>query len=502
MGYAAVYIPEFPSAACMRLHTHLQSKAFAILEGKPPLQKLVSLNLQAKAMRLENGMSKVQAEASGLKLFHDRLLRDEENAFQSACEVLERFSPRIQVIAGPTNNYANEQSLSVRVVLDQTGTDRLFGSPEQYGQKLHGELKSSGFTASVAITSNAHASLLLARSHPGVTSVATEQIADKLNPLPVSLLPCEKSTLRVLARWGIRTLGELAALPEPALISRIGQQATHLQKLARGVEEHFMVPEPETFSLHDQTALDTPLEVLDSLLFVLSPMLGRLMNQAIAYAYALRSITLVLTLDKTEPYTLHIRPALPTQNRELLLKLLNLELQTRSPEAAILEVSLTAEATRPQTAQRGLFQAQFPDTDKLDVLLARLRSIAGEDNVGAPQLRNTHCDDEFAITTYQPNISPSRNETTMPARLALRRLRPPQSVRVMLSNGSPVQLFWNGQRLEVSEVKGPWQSSGYWWEHRAWAVEEWDAMIATPLQRIRLRHEVIPGQWMVAGIYD
>lgn len=502
MGYAAVYIPEFPAAACMRLHADLQTKAFAILEGKPPLQKLVSLNLQAKAMRLANGMSKVQAEASGLTLFHDRSLRDEEIAFQVACEVMERFSPRIQVVAGPLNNYANEQTLSVLVVLDQTGTDRLFGSAEHYGQKLHGELKSAGFTASVAITSNAYASLLLARSLMGITSVATEQIANRLKPLPVSLLPCEHSTLRVLARWGIRTLGELAALPETALISRLGQQATHLQRLARGVEEHFMVPEPETFSLHDHTVLDTPLEVLDSLLFVLSPMIGRLMNRAIAHAYALRAVTLTLTLEKAVLYTLHIRPALPTQNRELLLKLLNLELQTRSPEAAILEVSLTAEATRPQTAQRGLFQAQFPDADKLDLLLARLRSIAGEDNVGAPELRNTHCDDEFTIAAYRPNIAASPHEINNSARLALRRIRPPQTVRVTLSNGSPSLFFWNGQRFEVAEAKGPWQSSGYWWEHRAWAAEEWDAVVTAPRQRVRLRHEVIPGLWMIAGIYD
>jgi protein ImuB len=111
VGYAAVYIPDFPAAACMRLRADLQTKAFAVLEGKPPLQKLVSLNLQAKAMRLANGISKVQAEALGLTLFHDRSLRDEEIAFQVARVVMERFSPRIQVIAGPLNNYANEQSL-------------------------------------------------------------------------------------------------------------------------------------------------------------------------------------------------------------------------------------------------------------------------------------------------------------------------------------------------------------------------------------------------------
>lgn len=503
MGYAAVYIPEFPAVACMRLHEHLHPQPLAIIEGKVPLQKVVSLNSQARAMRLANGMSKVQAEAAGLVLFHERSLQQEENAFRQACEVMEQFSPRVQVVAGPSNNYSSAETLYVSVVLDQTGTETLFGTSKQYGSRLHGALSAAGFSANVAVTPNAHASLMLARCQQGVTSVSKTNLTASLKCLPVSLLPCESATLRVLARWGIRTLGELAALPETALISRIGQQATHLQKLALGIEDHFMVPEPEAFTLHEHTELDTPLEVLDSLLFVVSPMLNRLMSQAIARAYALRAITLTLKLDKAAPYQLTIRPALPTQNRELLLKLLNLDLQTRSPEAAILEVSLSAEATKPQTAQRGLFQAQFPDADKLDLLLARLRSIAGEDNVGSPELRNTQRDDEFGITTYQPAASTQRNETIGPdTRLALRRLRPPQLARVTLSNGRPSRLSWNGQRFEVADVKGPWQSSGYWWDQRAWAAEEWDAIVKAPWQRLRLRHEVGPGVWKVAGVYD
>ncbi len=74
------------------------------------------------------------------------------------------------------------------------------------------------------------------------------------------------------------------------------------------------------------------------------------------------------------------------QSRELFLKLLNLDLQSHPPQAAILGVTLTAEAARPQTAQRGLFQAQFPEPDKLDILLARLHSIAGDHNVGVAEL--------------------------------------------------------------------------------------------------------------------
>jgi protein ImuB len=125
-------------------------------------------------------------------------------------------------------------------------------------------------------------------------------------------------------------------------------------------------------------AVDTPLESLESLLFILSPMLEKLLRQAINHAYALRSVTITLELEKRNPHHLEVRPAVPVQCKDLLLKLLNLKLQADPPSAGILGVTLSAESAVPQVSQRGLFQAQFPEPDKLDLLLARLKSIVGE----------------------------------------------------------------------------------------------------------------------------
>jgi hypothetical protein len=51
-----------------------------------------------------------------------------------------------------------------------------------------------------------------------------------------------------------------------------------------------------------------------------------------------------------------------------------------------------------------LFQAQFPEPDKLELLLARLRSIAGPGDVGSPELLNSHGDDAFAMNPFRPNL--------------------------------------------------------------------------------------------------
>jgi protein ImuB len=175
-----------------------------------------------------------------------------------------------------------------------------------------------------------------------------------------------------------------------------------------------------------------------------------------------------------------------------LLKLLNLDLQSHPPQAAILGVTLTAEAARPQTAQRGLFQAQFPEPDKLDILLARLRSIAGDHNVGTAELCNSHRDDEVTMASFRPSVHAVSSPPSKSSCLALRRFRPAQ----------PVRVFWQGGRLNLAEVKGPWQSSGYWWDGRTWEADEWDAIVVQPLYALRLRYERAPKEWTVAGVYD
>ena len=501
-GYAAIYVPEFPTLAWLRCEKDVRAQAVAVVEGKAPIERVVSFNRAAKEMGLHHGMSKVQADTSGQILFHARSMPEETAALRVLFEATERFSPRVQIIASPLNGYANGTQLAAMLLVDQSGTETLFGEGRQYAEAIRSSLQELEFPANVAVAPNAEASLLLARSYTGVTRVDENEVRAKLAPLPLSMLRVEVAMLATLTRWGIRNLGELAALPEAALISRIGQQGKRLQRLAVGREEHLLVPEDPSFVLSEHVALDSPLDSLESLLFIVSPMLETLLRQAMNHAYALRSVTITLDLEKAAPHQLEIRPAVPVQNKDLLLKLLNLKLQAEPPQAGILAVTLTAEPALPQVAQRGLFQAQFPEPDKLDLLIARLKAIVGEENVGSPVLSNNFCDDEFIMVPFQPSAGVKATTQPVAPRSALRRFRPGHPVKVVFRDAVPALLFWRGERLELESVSGPWQSSGYWWDGRRWEANEWDAVVARPPQSLRLRHEPEPGTWYVAGQYD
>ncbi len=498
---AAVHIPEFPVAAWLRANPELRSRPLAILEGMPPHERVVSLSPQASQAGVTQGMSKVQAEASGTILFQPRSAEQEQQAFTHLLDLTERFTPRTEAIAAPANAYAGARTLAASLLLDSTGTETLFGPPERYARALHQTL-APVFPARVAFATNAEAALLLARSCSGVTCADEHSLRAKLASLPVSALACEDDLLHTFRRWGIRTLGQLAELPETALISRVGQRGRRLQQLATGNADHLLVPEVDNFILHETAALDSPLTLLDSLLFILSPMLDRVLRKAMERAFALRSVTLTLELEKKAPHQTRVRPAVPTQSHALLLKLLNLELQAHPPQAGIAGVTLTAEPTQPQTAQRGLFQSQFPEPGRLDLLLARLRAIAGQENVGSPALEDSHRLDAFTLTPYRPHILPAAPETAQPARRALQRLRPAPSIRVLLHNNFPLRLFWRGARLDIASAAGPWHSSGRWWDTLPWDVSEWDAAIADPPLLLRLSHNRLTTEWTLLGLYD
>jgi protein ImuB len=75
VGYAAIYIPEFPSLAWLRLEPSARPRAIAVVEGSAPLERIVSFNRASKELGLEHGMSKVQADTSGQILFHELALQ-------------------------------------------------------------------------------------------------------------------------------------------------------------------------------------------------------------------------------------------------------------------------------------------------------------------------------------------------------------------------------------------------------------------------------------------
>jgi len=97
---------------------------------------------------------------------------------------------------------------------------------------------------------------------------------------------------------------------------------------------------------------------------------------------------------------------------KVFLKLLQLDLNAHPPGAPIMKIHLAAEPARPRSGQAGLFLPPSPEPEKLELTLARIAALVGEQKVGALELLDTHHPEGFRmqrfVTEAPQNIPPSR----------------------------------------------------------------------------------------------
>jgi protein ImuB len=498
--YACAHAEEFPAQALLRLRTDLAVQPVAVLDGRPPLQTVCSLNRLARLRGAVPGLTRLEAETiSGLHLLA-RSLETEAAARAVLLECAAHFSPRIESVS---------REMSAACVLDITGTERLFGPPEMLAERLRDELASAGLRASVAVSANFHAARMKAAAMRGITVIPPGQESAALGRLPVAALALEADPAETFALWGIRTLAELATLPESDLVARLGPQALDWRNLARGELPHAFQPIEAGFSLAEFCAFETPVEQIDSLLFIGARMIDCVATRASTHALSLASLTVEMKLEGGRAYQRTIRPALATVDRKFLLKLLQLEIAAHPPQSAVLSLTIGAQAGQSSKVQLGLFAPQTPEPSRLDVTIARLKAIAGEDRVGSPVLEDTHRPGSFRMESFvvcsQPGTYKQDESVTTHPRMALRRIRPPAPVRVEFDASKPVAFRDCRQSYKVAAAYGPWRTSGCWWSTEPWDTEEWDVLAESnggSSLACLLVHNCAKNRWQLEAFYD
>lgn len=497
--YLCIWAREFPAQAMLRLRPELRDQACAILDGEPPLQTVSAMNARARSLGVAHGMTRVELETIPSIVVLRRSIIEEEAARMALLECAGTFSPRVE---------DRTRDGSFCCVIDIAGTEKLLGPPAVLSASLQSSLKALGITASIAISANFHATLSLARSISPRSAVlivpaGSEHIA--LASCPLSVLDLPEQQAETFSLWGIRTLGMLAELPERELIARMGQAGKRCRLLARGEFPHLFLPAETPFVLEERMELDTPVEILESILFVLGAMLEQVTRRAAARVLALASVTLTLLLEGGGSHTRTVRPALPTNDRQLWIKLLRLDLEAHSPQAAILAVTLKADPGSTSKVQLGLFSPQVPDPMRLDVTLARIRAIVGEENVGRAELKDTHKPDELNVQPFVVASSYTAKQAHQASRAAVRQLRPPENAAVALQHSRPQTFTFRDKRYAVEHDYGPWLMGGDWWNSAQWGVEQWD-LIGRSQEGVLLCccliRDLATNRWHVAALYD
>jgi nucleotidyltransferase/DNA polymerase involved in DNA repair len=203
--------------------------------------------------------------------------------------------------------------------------------------------------------------------------------ADFLAPYPVDLLPVDGETLRQLGLLGLRTLGDIAALPGPALADRFGAAGRTMHRLAGGRDTSriasYMPRQTETDSLGFEPA------VVDrgSLEKAIRQLASRLAARLEGAGLAAGRIGLALTLADGRQVEREIALRQPTHEALHLTRTAH-DLLPGSLPAGVAEVCLRLDDAIPLTVrQLSLFERDPVQRQRLREVLKALVARYGDE---------------------------------------------------------------------------------------------------------------------------
>ena len=385
---------------------------------------------------------------------------------------------------------AFEQPGGDTIVFDIDSLRKLYPSPHHIAQAIS---QRAGEQANVAIAPTVDSAILAARYCRGVS------VLPDLSHLPVGCLPLTDEMSDVLESWGIHTLEDLAKLPETGIAERFGKDGVYLLRLARGaVNRPLKIDQPE-ITYDDRIELDHPVSLLEPLLFLIARILNEQCEKLQSHAMATNEVHLVLELDDKTLYRRTLRLPVAMRQSKPLLKLLQMDLEAHPPQAAVMAMALILKPVPPRTIQLGIFLPVTPAPDKLELTLARIRGLVGEENVGIPELLDTHHPHPFRLEQKYPSATIADHPAPT-AQVAFRYFRPAIAAEVEMFEEQPARILASGIAGKIAVAAGPWRTSGDWWTNMAWDRDEWDvALVNGVLYRI---YREPAGKWFIEGAYD
>ena len=316
--------------------------------------------------------------------------------------------------------------------------------------------------------------------------------------------------LSILHQWGIHTLGQLAALPRDDLAARLGARAVELWERANGRAERILklVSPPESFI--ESFEFENEIETIEPLLFILRRFLQQLATRLNTIYLVAKELRLRITFADKSQYERIFKIPQPTNNEDILFRMLHTHLENFTSKHPIVAIELEAQPSRSVRQQFGLFETALRDPMQLHETLARLVGLLGADRIGTPVLEETHRPDAFRMEPFAWDFGHPEPEIdgvngAVRGCVPLRRFRKRKKATVLLENNRPAHVraaeVRAGLAVEGTTMRqeGPFPLSGNWWDERAWARVEWDVEIENGV--IARCHWDQTG-WAIDGIYD
>jgi DNA polymerase IV len=290
--------------------------------------------------------------------------------------------------------------------LDVRQARRLHGPPSEIAAKIRSRvLEEQGLTCSVGVAPTKFVAKLASEAAKpraraqgtqhglGVKVVEAEAVLGFLHPLPVQALwGVGPATLARLERFGIVTVGDLAAMPLAAVIGALGvAQGRHLHALANGVDDRDVVPDrvaksighEETFTAdrHDRSALER--EVVR----FADAIAARLRTHRVAG----RTVTIKVRFHDFRTITRSVTLAAPTDASLVIAREAKALLAQVDPSTGVRLLGVTVSGLTDDPVQQLSFDdATAPDWGQANKAIDEIRARFGADAIGPAVIAGEH----------------------------------------------------------------------------------------------------------------
>ncbi|HVM07509.1 MAG TPA: DNA polymerase Y family protein [Acidimicrobiales bacterium] len=467
-----------------------------------------------------------QARCPELVIVDDDPGRD-ARAFEPVVSALDDVCPRIEIVRpglcaflmrGPSRYFGGDDVVAART-LELAEVDARVG------------IADGRFAAALAARRAADAPSRWFAVEPGATRTF-------LGSFPVKVLD-RPDLADLLVRLGVRTLGDLAALPPSSVLARFGNDGELAWRLARGMEERPLAARTPPADLSLEAELDPPADRADRAAFVAKSLADQLHDELGRRGLACTRIAIEAETEHGEHHVRlwrhdgaltagaiaeRVRWQLdgwltstpggrdPGGGREQWAK--------NRPTAGITLVRLTPDEVRPDDGrQLGFWGGTTLQDERAARALARVQGMIGLEGVCTPVVQGGRSPAERArlVPWGDARVAETPGDTPWPGQVpapAPALVHPaPLAAEVFDRDGAEVRVTGRGlcsaAPAQVSIGGGGWQAITAW--AGPWPVDErwWDP----PAHRRRARFQLLTdagahlaavegGRWWIEATYD
>lgn len=502
--------------------------AAGVPAGEPAVvlhaNRVVACSAAARAEGVRRGLRK--REAQGRCPDVTLLTVDEERdarAFEAVAAAVEVMTPRVEIVRPGV------------LALPARAPHRYFGGDEPVAARITELVEpvvAGRGTVGVGIADGAFAALLAAR-RGGATIVEPGATPSFLASLPAAALeqarpgPDMAELCGLLHRLGLRTLGDVAALPPARMVERFGQLGMLASRLARGLEERPPLPREVELDLVVEAELDPPAERVETAAFVARTLASELAARLEARGLTCTRLGIEVETEHDETLARLWRhegglgaAAIADRVRWQLDGWLHAAAWGERPTGGVARLRLVPDQVVPDEGRQLGFWGGAKEADERAARgVARLQGILGPDAVTVPEQRGGRGPGErvalvpaHAVRLGSPVASDDAGRPWpghLPAPSPALVHRSPKEIDVLDADGRPVRVTGRGllegvpavlHRTEITAWAGPWPCEERWWDpDAARRRARLQVVLATGVAHLLCTEG---GRWTVEATYD